>query len=715
MKYILTFLILFTCTFLLTAQDASWVNYTQPHRAGGMLETANTIWLGTSGGLLEIDKNSWESHYWTKANAGLSSNMIEDIAIHPNTQDMYIGTYDVALMVKENGSDNWETLPYPTDITDESSLPMQTYCLEFDESGVLWIGTNRGLIRYDGENWDLMGPSDHNFLGGVWDIQFGENGKLYISSHGLLELDGEELTLLSPEGSVDGDFLIGYAFSKLFRSEDGQMWFFTDIGTVGHYNEGEWTIDALPNQGFIGLGLFSVGYNANGILEVMVSGREPYLFTESGWEQVPGWYSHSTLIRQFFLDDGTRLGVTNEFYVRENGQTYSYTNYPFRYIPFRLKNDHEGRLWMIDSANVLLNPATWETFVAEGENAPVVGFNDYAFANDGSLWCTSGRAVYHYKDGQWVKYDHTNSILPDEYGYNSIQSIDGEEAWLYIYDMGFYHFQDGSWEQQSHPAFTYHKIFGIQLVPGGVWVEMMTPNYVHVLGFWDGEELDIIQDQENGFSAGSIASFTYDASTERLWVLGYDQVQYYQDGSWYPFELPSYVFENGYLKKIIVQGDQLVFFGTFRTYLYRDGEWQTINADNSPMSNGGTSEMGLDEDGYLWMTSSNTQVVDRYELGLVSADKKRIVQEQFNLDVLENPVREGLLKISSPALGDENTKLVVVDAAGRRCTVNSINIMNNGAQYGPVWATIGVSHLSPGWYLISLITSDGIHSQPFVK
>jgi hypothetical protein len=716
MKNIWVFGMLFLCAYALTAQDASWVNYTQPYRSGGMLETTNTIWLGTDGGLLEIDKNSWASNYWTKANAGLSSNMIEDVAIHPLSQDIYIGTYDVALMVREADGDSWETLPYPASITDETGLMIQTYCLEFDGQGVLWAGTDKGLIRYDGENWSLIDSSSDNLMGPVWDVQFDENGKLYISSHGLFELEGEELTLLTPEGDVDGDFLFGYAFSKLFRSEDGQMWFFTDLGTVGYYDGSTWSIDALPNPGFIGMGHFSVGYNAEGMLEVLVSGKDPYIFTESGWQQQPNWYTASTLIRQYFLDDGTRFGVTEKAYIREDGEAYHFTNYPFRHIPSQLRNDQEGRLWMVDSANILLNPATGETFVPEGQQAPLAGFHDYIFATDGSFWCLSAGTVYRYHNGQWTKYDHTNTILPDTYGYSSIQSMNNDEAWLYIYDYGIYRFRNDSWEKQTHPAFTVNNLLDMQAVPEGLWIKMITPGFETMLAFWDGVELDIIEDQENGYTNGSIASFTYDAANERLWLLGYEQVQYYEHGSWYPFELPDYIFEEGYLEDIIVQGDQLIFYGYFRMYIYRDGEWQTINAANSPLSNKKISEIGLDEHGYLWVTRGNAKVVDRYELGLVSADVEELVQQQTNLLVLENPVREGLLKIFSPALEDKNPHLLLVDAAGRKYPVNSVgNMMLNSAQYGNAWATIDVSHLPSGWYVISLITEKGTQSQAFVK
>ena len=713
MKNILTLLLLFTSTYLLIAQDASWINYTEPERVGGLLETPNTIWLSTNGGLIEIEKDNWSTNYWTKANAGLSSNDIEDIAVHPSSQNIYIGTYDVALMVRENGSNDWEKLPYPSSITDEVGAMIRTYCLEFDDQGILWIGTDKGLIRYDGENWDLMGPSDHHFLGGVWGLEYAENGKLYISSHGFFELDGETLTMLSPEGSLGEEPLFAYGYSAFYRNENGHMWFFTDLGTVGHYDGEEWvSIEQLPGFGFSGIGHFSVGLNSDGILEAMEKGKDPYHLTEDGWVQADSWYTSTPLIRQFFLEDGTRLGVTNQSLVLENGEEYIYTNYPFRRTPFRFRYDQDGHLWMLDSNNIILNPATWETFVAEEGITSPVGFNDYAFAKDGSFWCTTGRAVHHYVDGQWLKYDYTNSVLPDVYGFNSIQPLENGEVWLYIYDEGIYHFEDGAWTEQSHPAFSFYNVYKIQAVPNGVWVYMNTPDYEPVLAFWDGADLDIIQDFENGYSNENIVAFTYDDASDRLWVMSYEgNVQYLENGLWNSFELPLEADGIEYIRNLILQGDQMIFYTSYGVYIYRHEEWQSLNVTNSPMSNGVISEAGLDGDGYLWIThgnNANSKVVDRYDLGLLSSDETLVKYKNLDIEVLENPVREGLLKISFPMEELSKAQIMITDAAGKKHSFKLITYTNERAM-------LDISNLSAGWYTVSIQTEGSIYSQSFVK
>lgn len=89
-------------------------------------------------------------------------------------------------------------------------------CMKFDESGVLWIGTTKGLATWDGKrfenknlsefkNWDASGPS------GVWSIVPAKGGVYVDTSQGLywIDRDGGISGPLWPKIFSSGNPLLG--------------------------------------------------------------------------------------------------------------------------------------------------------------------------------------------------------------------------------------------------------------------------------------------------------------------------------------------------------------------------------------------------------------------------------------------------------------------------------------------------------------------------
>ncbi|MEN6512092.1 MAG: two-component regulator propeller domain-containing protein, partial [Chloroherpetonaceae bacterium] len=103
----LTFLfIVLASSMLCYAENPQWLNFTNGNQINAIVEEGNTMWVGTDGGLVSIDKTTGDPTFYNSSNSGLPNNYVWSIAI--------------------------------------------------DGSGTKWIGTLAGgLAQFDGTNWTV--------------------------------------------------------------------------------------------------------------------------------------------------------------------------------------------------------------------------------------------------------------------------------------------------------------------------------------------------------------------------------------------------------------------------------------------------------------------------------------------------------------------------------------------------------------------------------
>ena len=110
-KLIFLLITILSITFSTNAQDPQWLNYTNGDCITALAEEGNNMWIGTTGGLVKLDKTTGIPTFYNSANSGLPGSTIRAIAI--------------------------------------------------DESGTKWIGTaGGGLAKFDGTNWTIYNSSN---------------------------------------------------------------------------------------------------------------------------------------------------------------------------------------------------------------------------------------------------------------------------------------------------------------------------------------------------------------------------------------------------------------------------------------------------------------------------------------------------------------------------------------------------------------------------
>lgn len=153
----------------------------------------DTLWVGTSNGLLKYNLASEDQQVYTTKN-GLLSNMIHTITIGPNG-DKWIGTYGGGLN-RLRGEEwqsytpygfgshasygkAWKLYPAGKGVGD-----LWVYGIHFDPEGVMWVATWKGVSRFDGTAFKTYTTDDGLIDKWVYTLTQDQKGDLWFGTEG---------------------------------------------------------------------------------------------------------------------------------------------------------------------------------------------------------------------------------------------------------------------------------------------------------------------------------------------------------------------------------------------------------------------------------------------------------------------------------------------------------------------------------------------------
>ncbi len=618
-------------------QDERWTSYLAPGLVNDYLEEADKLYVATDAGVFVMDKATRTVlEHWTKRSVGIPSNRVESIRRDAATNRIFIGTYDIAALSVQNTDGSWENIPYPEALTvNNSTNPVMTYCLEFDDENRAWIGTSHGLLRYDanlGENaWTLFNEANTgDFFRSVWDMAKTPDGRLLFGSHLLFGSDGDEIELLSPLGPNNNPFseLFSYSDAHVHAQADGTIWFFTDIGSYGRYDGNEWEVTTNASQSAITF------HN----LSFLTEDATGALWANIGWQ---GFVRYDAAQGEWAIADpvaGSEMENPSGLYFSDNGpvlfeqgkmewhdvagavlETTDLGNYPFNGTIWRMECDHQGSLWSLESNHTgRLRNLESGAFIDVAINGEPTYIGDFAFTNEGKLWAISGKRVIHQTENGWEFFDYTNSELPDSYGFSQM-TIDSEgRAWIAVYEKGLYRYDNANgWKRFNHPALLQNYIIDLEAGQNGqLWVSTWYNNLGTRLLLLDGDNLSIFN-PELGSNYWSLNKLKFDEQTGRIYGAG-SGLGYWQDNAWHALELPVDLGTTQYLFTLEIAGNY-IYAATRESMMLFDGnEWQVFSPENSPLQQQNFYDSGFDLlSGRIWITYNSIRAVDVYQTDLL--------------------------------------------------------------------------------------------------
>ena len=190
-------LILIT-TFFSVSFSQEWSVFLAGKQINCLADEGQYLWVGTTDGLVKLNKSTGEFIVYDKWNTKLPGNYVTAIAIDEQ-RNKWIGTWGGGL-AKFDGV-NWTVYN-----TSNSGLPDNyVYAIAIDEQGNKWIGTNGGgLARFDGVNWTVYNTSNSGLpFDNVSVIMINKDGNKWIGTDGggLVKFDGVNWTVYNTSNS----------------------------------------------------------------------------------------------------------------------------------------------------------------------------------------------------------------------------------------------------------------------------------------------------------------------------------------------------------------------------------------------------------------------------------------------------------------------------------------------------------------------------------
>ncbi|MFN2184959.1 MAG: two-component regulator propeller domain-containing protein, partial [Anaerolineae bacterium] len=119
--------------------------------------------------------------------------------------------------------------------------------IEFGPGGVIWIATDRGLMRHDPASgaWMTFTGADQPILDDLWTFLAADDGTLWAGGEaGLAQYDGS--TWSSPVAQGEAPTYV----DDLVEGPDGSLWMAAD-GELGRLADGQWSYYPWPSDGWL--------------------------------------------------------------------------------------------------------------------------------------------------------------------------------------------------------------------------------------------------------------------------------------------------------------------------------------------------------------------------------------------------------------------------------------------------------------------------------
>lgn len=425
----------------LFCQDGEWLHYSSGRSITAICEDSTFLWVGTEGGLVQINKITDQFTMHTSANSALPPGKVVDMALD-EAGTLWITTLRGGLTSFDGTNWTWYN-------SENSDLPHNWLLSLLIHDGTIWIGSaHSGLISFDGSTWqtfsfaDELYPDDHPFPPNeppLRSLAVDSGGTIWIGTVLLVSFDGTtfELHDYPDEGStrqirslaidaagtkwtatLDGQFgsfdgttwtlfdstnseISDHHAQTIFIAENGTKWIGTDDCLIA-YDNINWTLYDTENSDIIGNSVTSVLMGMGGVLWTGTDNGLSSYYTNS-------WTEHTT----------------------------SPTGLPSSHIQ-SVAIDASGTKWFGTEDGVAsFDGQNWTSFTTYNSDIPTTGVSSIAVGDDQRVWMgTGGKGLMEYDGTSWFLQSPT---LLDSFqvGMASL-AVDGSNAvWFGAVEYGY--------------------------------------------------------------------------------------------------------------------------------------------------------------------------------------------------------------------------------------------------------------------------------------
>ena len=208
---------------------------------GIAVDQNDSVWIGTDNGLAVLFRTAQQSQ--SDPAGGSTTQPVEntmfstiDIALPSSNilcvgssgAKVYVGT-DAGLVVIDEAGAGAASLGAMSAYTTQNGLPSNVIqAVGFEKNGQAWIGTNKGLVRFDPRNMVVFNTNNGLVSRDILSITTDKDDKKYIGTgFGFSKLDGMDFTNFPPVSGIGPGAIRDAAVDFV-----GKVWFATSNGLV---------------------------------------------------------------------------------------------------------------------------------------------------------------------------------------------------------------------------------------------------------------------------------------------------------------------------------------------------------------------------------------------------------------------------------------------------------------------------------------------------
>jgi ligand-binding sensor domain-containing protein len=702
---------------LLFAVETHWENFNKGDEYKCIVETTESIWIGSRAGLIERNKQNARIQLHTRASDGLPSNYIVSLASDKD-EVVWIGTFGGGLIrfngvinevfntqnsklpgdwVRSTDIDNQGSLWICTDsglaifnytqktwtlMTPENGFPAKSvYCSKIDASGTVWISGNDGLLRYKDSMWKIYNSYDPNFFWYTCDggIHADKNDQIWIgTAPGLLKynkmLDTFELVNI-PDGQ--GNNMLTY-ITSIYEDQEANIWVTSLYAGLAKFDGQEWTLNTSANYKDIkGLWSFHIDMNNN---KWAVGESNMYIMTDGetfNLIQIPNFVLNSNKIRDIFVD--------------QSGKTWMLT------LAYGI-NTYFNNTWESYTFENARLPSNWSRCICEDKIGGVwIGTNDLTEAHDGG-------GLVHVEKNNQITFIKENDISSNHI--NAIACDSKNQIWVCTRN-GISVYNASNHEKLTTITNVKADLRGICITSSGdVYVFDIFTNIYH---YQDDKWIWFkgANNSNSGEDLGILLGLSVD-SNDNLYALYEFGLWKHANSKWTKINQLNDIappdllwgFNNLYIDKNDVLWITSNHYGVIRN---AGNDWQLINLQNSKITSNNINKVFVDKDNNEWYATNYDGVAVKYANNTDVDDSVLLP----NFKLYPNPASEYIVinLVKFPTLSKSLPSGINIYNTFGECVSNLTTVISKGEV-----VRINISDLPVGIYFVKF----GNYSEKFV-
>jgi ligand-binding sensor domain-containing protein len=440
-----------------------WLSFTNGKVINAVAFENQFVWVGTTGGLVRVDTTNGNARFYNKTYEAIPDNWVSALTIDAKG-GKWIGTLAAGLAYydeKKAFGKEWTKYSFL------DGLPSDEIHALALEGNTLWVGTKRGLAKFDGNAWETFNMlnsdlPDNNILSikvdknkikwigtakGIASLDNTGNMTKYADEDvankpiAAITFDAQGAPLLAVEYNlvklVQKDWTVQKAFidqdyidntiHHILTDAAGVTWVATSRGGIFKQNGSDWTVINRQNSRLPSNDINLIAIDNKGSRWVGTNNEGLFKYTgTSNWTQ---YYTSSSAIPDNTINDlkcdksgnvwfGSKTqGVLGKF-TGYNWQTFSKDNAPIPtnalIISVGLHPDNATRWFGTDTKGVFkFDGKTWTNYHPQDHPLPGAQVSAINFDKKGNQWfgTTDGLARFDGKKS-WSVYSLENSTLP---------------------------------------------------------------------------------------------------------------------------------------------------------------------------------------------------------------------------------------------------------------------------------------------------------------